>query len=1081
MIDIGRRTLAKLGLIVAAGAMAPSKLRAATRAAATGLQVAGLRVEGLVNPLGLDVAKPHLSWQLISSQRNVRQSAYRLVVGSSAAEVAAGRGDLWDTGRVASDQSLDIVYKGHPLPSRQRCWWTVQVWDEAGRSAPLPASSSWEMGLLSPTDWTASWLTVESPEEREDREAGMAWIWGPTPKLPGGRYFRLGVDFNAPVREAVLITGARDRLAGVYLDGAPLAIPAPQERFGLDPLIRLELGPLAAGRHLLGAEVAVAHSDPFRLVLKGVGAFAALLRVRYNDGRVERFTTVRPWRTSSDTNPRWAELAYDDQAWAAAQPASISPNVGWPPSPARYLRTEFGVDRPVVAARLYATALGAYDVFLNGDKVGDALLAPECQDFRKRVRYRVYDVTGMIRAGVNGFGAHVGDGWYASFVAPGARYSFGPAPRRFIGQLELTFADRSRHVVATGPGWRADRSPVLAAEIYDGETYDARQEQVGWSAPGFNAAAWSVADIGEPPHAPLTAQVDPPIRVSQTLAAKSVTQPKPGAFVFDFGQNFAGICRLLVTGPAGTKVTLRFAEVLLPNGEVDQSNLRTAKATDSYTLKGSPAGESWRPTFTYHGFRYVQVEGFPGKPTAANLEGQVIHTDLPITGELRIDNPLIEQFWRNTVWSQRSNFVGIPTDCPQRDERLGWLGDANAFWDAAAFNMDVYAFTARFAEDMRDAQGATGGYPDFCPIADPVNDQPSPGWADAGVSLPWTAWIRSGDTSVIDQQWDSMVRYLHYIEAANPDHVWRNARGHDWGDWLALDSNPKNLLEPTTPKDLVGTAWWACSTERVIQMAEASGRKAEADVYRAMHAAIVAAFQAAFVKPDGTVGNGSQTGYILSLRFGLIPPALRMVAGQHLCTDIERRGGTLSTGFLGTPHSLDVLADIGRPDLVYNLLLRTAFPSWGYMIAKGATSIWERWNGDVGDVSMNSFNHYALGAVSGFLFRRIAGIDLGAPGFKEVVVRPVLDPRITRGGGTYQSAMGRISTGWEQGPDSAFRLTVEIPANATGRIHLPAKPRATIREGRRVLPDRKDQTVRRAEGEVIVHVGSGRYQFTVDT
>ena len=261
MIDIGRRTLAKLGLIVAAGAMAPAKLRAATRAAATGLQVAGLRVEGLVNPVGLDVAKPHLSWQLISSRRNVRQSAYRLVVGSSAAEVAAGRGDLWDTGRVASDQSLDIVYEGRPLPSRQRCWWTVQVWDEAGRSAPLPAPSSWEMGLLSATDWTASWLAVESPEEREDREAGMPWIWGPTPKVPGGRYFRLSVDFKAPVRDAVLIMGARDRLAGVYVDGQPLAVPTPQERWGLEPLTRLELGPLAAGRHVLGAEVAVMAPD----------------------------------------------------------------------------------------------------------------------------------------------------------------------------------------------------------------------------------------------------------------------------------------------------------------------------------------------------------------------------------------------------------------------------------------------------------------------------------------------------------------------------------------------------------------------------------------------------------------------------------------------------------------------------------------------------------------------------------------------------------------------------------------------------------------------------------------------------
>jgi alpha-L-rhamnosidase len=656
------------------------------------------------------------------------------------------------------------------------------------------------------------------------------------------------------------------------------------------------------------------------------------------------------------------------------------------------------------------------------------------------VLYRVYDVTELVREGANVLGAHVGDGWYASFIAPGGRYAFGPAPRRLLAQLELTFADGARQVVATGDGWRTAPSPVLASEIYNGETHDARREQPGWNAPGFDASGWAQARIGPAPLGKLVAHAAPPIRVTEALTARTVTEPRPGVFVFDFGQNFAGLPRLRVTGRAGETVTLRFAEILKPGGEVDQSNLRAAKAIDAYVLKGDPAGEAFTPAFTYHGFRYVQVEGYPGTPTVADLDGLVIHSNLPVTGALRIDSPLIEQVWKNAVWSQRSNFTGIPTDCPQRDERLGWLGDANVFWDAAAFNMDVYGFTQRFCGDMRDAQTPNGAFSDYAPAARRAIDQPAPGWADAGVALPWTAWRRYGTTSIIDANWEAMARYLRYLEESNPDALWRRNRGLDFGDWLALDA--KQPGDPTTPKDLVGTAWWARASEMGAEMAAATGRADDAAWLMDLHARIVDAFRAAYVGEDGRVGNGSQTGYILALKFGLVPTALRAAAAKHLTDEIEGRGGVLSTGFLGTPFSLDVLADIGRADLVYDLLLRTEFPSWGYMIAKGATTIWERWNGDVGDVAMNSFNHYAFGAVAGFLFRRVAGIDAAAPGFREIAVAPILDPgldpRVRRAGADYESVLGRISTDWTWTPGEAFELKLTVPPNAVAHVDLPA-------------------------------------------
>ncbi|MFI4933479.1 MAG: family 78 glycoside hydrolase catalytic domain [Caulobacterales bacterium] len=1040
------------------------------------VRVVGLRAVCLDDPLGLEIQRPRLSWRLESDRRGARQSAYRVLVAADPDALARGEGGLWDSRKIVSDRSFDIAYEGPPLSSRQLCFWTVQVWDETDAPAAAPANARWEMGLQDPADWTAQWLAVETDEDRADREAGLKWIWSEGPPEAPTRRFRYRFHLTQPAKTATLTAAARDQVTALWLDGQPLKVPAANPHaFGPGGALRLELGDLAAGDHCLAAEVTVARrgGDP----RPPRGAFAALLTLNLDDGEAERLVTGPDWKASADDDPDWAAPSFDDAGWPAAGPAQTNPGQPWPPTQAMRLRTHFDVAKPIKRARLYATALGAYEAFVNGTRVGDALLAPESTDFRKRALYRAYDVTDLIQAGANVLAAHAGDGWYASVVAPGGRYAFGPAPRRFLAQLELTFADGPRQIVQTDPQWRTAPSPAVRSEIYNGETWDARLDQVGWNRPGFDVSVWRPARLAEAPPSQLAAHAGPPIRVTETLKAKTVAEPRPGVFLYDFGQNFAGICRLRVKGQPGDRVQLRFAEILGPDGEVDQSNLRAAAATDVYILGGDEAGEVFQPSFTYHGFRYVQVEGYPGRPTLADLDGLVIHSDLPLTGALRIDNPLVQQLWRNALWSQRSNFTGIPTDCPQRDERLGWLGDANVFWDAAAFNMDVYAFTQRFADDMRDAQAPGGGFSDYAPAARRFGDEPAPGWADAGVVLPWTAWRRYGATSIIDQNWAAMERYLGYIEDANPNHLWQNKRGLDFGDWLALDA--KRPGDPTTPKDLIGTAWWAYTTELAAEMAHATGRAAESARLTALHGRIVAAFQGAHIDEGGSIGNGSQTGYILALKFGLVPHALRAVAAKRLTDEIEGRGGVLSTGFLGTPFSLDVLADIGRPDLVYDLLLRTEFPSWGYMIAKGATTIWERWNGDVGDVAMNSFNHYALGAVAGFLFRRIAGIDAAAPGFKEIVVRPVLDPRLRRAGGDYDSVLGRISTDWDWTPGELFRLSLTVPANASAQVVLPTALGDDVWvDGGRLAPADPARGVA-AGGETSVRLGAGSFELSV--
>jgi len=1054
---------------IAASASGAAAAGAPTIAKTSTPRVIGLLVDGVEAPLGLQSQKPQLSWRITSNQRGILQSAYRIEVASTAERLAAGDPDVWDSGKVSSDRCFAIAYGGPPMLSRQELHWRVRVWDQHGDASAPSAASRWEMGLLTPEDWQGVWIAAADAETKADHETPLRWIWGAAPGGPTSRKFRYRFDLPSAPSSARVTLIVQSELKGLWINGEALAVNPPGDSESTQAFDVT----LKAGANVLALEASVKEKA---LLGQPSGRLAGLLRVKLSDGTVTRLSTGLDWKTALDAPAGWKAPGFDDSAWSAAQPTSArSGPTPWPAEPAFQMRRAFTSRGKVRQARLFATALGAYEARINGERVGDALLTPESANFKKHALYRAYDVTGMLAKGDNVLGLSVGDGWYASTQIFLGRYSYGPAPRRALAQLEIDYADGSRDIIGTGENWRVAAGPIRSSELYNGEVYDARDETPGWDSAGFDAKGWEPAQPA-PISLPIDAEVCPPIRAVQTLTARTITEPKPGVFVFDFGQNFAGWCRLHVKGPEGTEVELRFAEILKASGEVDQSNLRGARASDLYTLKGDPAGETWEPRFTYHGFRYVEVHGYPGKPGPAALDGVVLHSDLPSTGQLVVDNALIEQIWRNTVWSQRSNFMGIPTDCPQRDERMGWMGDAEVFWDAAAFNMDVDAFTRRFMGEVRASQRADGAFTDVSPLPVPLVAG-SPGWADAGVILPWTAWQRYGDTAVIDENWTAMDRYIGEILEANPDHVWAHKRGIDYGDWLSLDG--KSPGDATTPKDLVGTAFWAYTTSLMAQMAEATGRAADATRYHALHNSIAAAFNAAYVKPDGAVGNDSQTSYVLPLRFGLLPEGLRGEAGHRLADNIRRRGTLLTTGFLGTPFSLDVLTDTGHTDLAYSLLLRTEYPSWGYMIRKGATTMWERWNGDVGDVSMNSYNHYAFGAVGGFLFRRVAGISPAAPGFKRILIKPALDPRVRAGGADYESMLGRIATRWRQS-DAGLSLDLTVPPNAVAEVRLPAPSAEAVREGGRAIAGRPGvKLLKAAAGEAAFEVGSGSYRFVV--
>jgi alpha-L-rhamnosidase len=1067
MISVSRRALFAGAGVAGLAAAAPALARQPR------VDILDLRANNMVQPMGLEDQDLRLSWRLDSPDRGLRQVSYEILAASSRALIEAGTPDMWWAGEFLTDKTFDVGWLGRPLHSRETVHWQVIVRDhtEARTTGPI---SSFEMGLLNREDWTASWIEAETELARADRLAGLLWMRGDRPEDGSARYFRLA--FDLPERAEVSLFSIADFTYDLHLDGARVERPVHSPiAFGTDPINETR-HTLSAGRHVLAIRV----EDPegFNSPKLHEIATAVMVRAELASGRTLRITS-EGMKTALDAPDGWTSPRFNDRRWVDAEPSQNQPQM-WDQCGAFLLRKDFRARGPIARARLYATALGAYEAHINGARVGDALLTPESTDFRETVLYRTYDVTDMLRPGDNAIGAMIADGWYGSYHAPAGRFAFGDPPLRFLGQLEITYADGTVDTIVTDDSWKlSDEAPVVRSEIYYGEDYDARLEKAGWAEPGFDDSGWRQARVGEAPPAELKAHVSPPLRRIETLSAESITQVGPDAWVLDFGQNFAGWARLSMRGQAGQTATLKFAEVLLPDGRVDQSNLRAARAANLYTFKGDPAGETYEPHFTYFGFRYVEVSGLGRAPTAEEIQGVVVSSNLEETGHLRINNPVIHGLWRNSLWSQRSNFFGVPTDCPQRDERLGWTGDAHVFWDAAAFNMNVAPFTRRFARDMRDGQGPRGEYPDYAPAGwRDLSLGASPGWADAGVMLPWTNWKRYGDTLIVDQNWAAMLRYLEFILAHNPDLIWRNQRGYDFGDWVALDA--VNPGDETTPKALIATAMWKRSVEAMADMAYGSQRRPQGDRYAALAERITAAFQAEFIRPDGSIGNGSQAGYILALRFGLVPEGLREAATGHLTADIRRRGTLLSTGFLGTPFSLDALADNGEEALVYDLLLRTEFPSWGYMIRQGATTIWERWNGDTGDVAMNSFNHYALGAVTGFIFRRVAGIEPTSAGFLTFDVNPVLDPRVPRGGGDYDSVVGRISTDWEILSAGGFSLDLKAPANTIARVFLPAASADQVREGGRALDQAQGVSVLGREGDrLVVQVMSGTYRFDV--
>lgn len=750
-------------------------------------------------------------------------------------------------------------------------------------------------------------------------------------------------------------------------------------------------------------------------------------------------------------------------------------------APSPYFRKRFEIPGKVERARLYITSLGLYRAELNGREVTTDVFTPGWTSYSKRLQYQVYDVTGLLQPGENVLGAYLGDGWYRGFLAWRNRRNLYGKRWGLSAFLRIEYAGGKTSIVATDSSWKCHEGPIRSSDIYMGETYDARLAMPGWSSPGFDDGHWRQVEILDPPAARLVGTISRPVRRVEELPARRVFQTPAGETVVDMGQNMVGWLRIRVRGKAGERVVIQHAEVLDKEGNFYTENLRSAKQTDTYILRGGGT-EIWEPHFTFHGFRYVKVLEWPGEPAPEDFTGVVVHSALPVTGDFRCSDPLINQLQHNIRWGQKGNFLDVPTDCPQRDERLGWTGDAQVFFPTAAFNMDVAPFFRKWLADLAVDQFPDGRIPHVIPNVLGEGGG-SVGWADAGVIIPWEMYVRYGDRDILRRQYESMRRWVQYmIQQAGEERIWRG--GFHFGDWLSATYNDPSFPAAVTDKDFLATAFFAHSTDLLARISRVLGMRSEAERYQQLFDEVRQAFQAEFLTARGRLSPNSQTAYAVALRFGLLPDDQRSQAAGRLAADIRSRGYHLSTGFLGTPHLCHVLSEHGRLDVAYRLLFQDTYPSWLYPVKMGATTIWERWDGirpdgTFQDPGMNSFNHYAYGAIGEWLYEKVAGIrpDPEQPGYRHFILAPQPGERLDWAEAHLDGPYGRISSRWERRANR-LRLSFEVPPNSSATTYLPRSDERTYDQLRRNPPPGiAPSQIRLEEEGVVLELRPGRYEL----
>lgn len=860
-----------------------------------------LKCEYLTNPLGIDVARPRFAWILNHLERAEGQTAYQVLVSSTLDSLNHDQGDQWDSGKVSSEDSSQVVYQGRRLTSGRMYYWKVRFWDIQDRASAYSAPAHFEMALLSPQEWRGEWIT--------------------------GNELRKG----------------------------------------------------------------------FRL-----------------EGRIAR-------------------------------------------------------------ARLYVTALGYYEVRLNGRKVGENVLDPAWTDYPKRVLYSTYDVTRLLQSGENAMGVMLGGGWATLGTGVLGGKPYYPQPALLL-QLNIELAGGGHISVASDDSWKSGRGPIVADSVYDGEVYDARLETPGWDLAGFDDSLWATATVVPGWNGVLNAQMMPPIHVVDSLVPAKLLNPKPGVYVYDVGQTISGWAQLRVRGPRGASVTLRFSETVYPDGMIDTRNLREAKQRDIYVLPGN-GEEVYEPRFTYHGFRYIEVTGFPGAPGLHSLRARVVHTSVRAIGSFSASKPILNEIQRLIGWTQLNNLLSIPTDCNQRDEREGWMGDAQLSAEEAMMNFDMAAFYTNFVRDMRDAQGTDGSLPETVP--EKFGHRPAdPSWGTAYPLICWYMWQQYGDRRILEENYDGLKKYVEFLRNRAPGDV---LRFNFNGDWIATVE---------TPGEVISDAYYYYDVTVLQNIAQTLGKAADAQAYLQLAHRIKEAFNRNFYDAKtASYGGGTQTANAMALFLGLVPEEERGNVSFYLERDLlDHHNNHLTTGIIGTKYLMPALSDTGRSDMAYNLAVQTTYPSWGFMIANGATTVWELWQ-DKNRAAMNSHDHPALGSVGAWFYRALGGIDMepGTEGYRHLRIAPQMVEDLRWVSARVDTIRGPISSSWTHA-DGKTTLEVLVPVGSDAEVAIPEDPQMaeiTVLEGGRpiwqagkyVPGDDGVQDARQNGHLVTVKVGSGHYSF----
>ncbi len=879
-----------------------------------------LLCEYCIDPLGIDAPRPRFSWKLRHHERGRMQSAYQILVASSEENLLKDFGDMWDSGKVASSQSINVEYAGKPLESGKTYYWKVRWWDDKERISSWSKIAKFEMGLLRPEDWKAKWI--------------------------GG---------------------------------------------------------------------------------------------------------------------------------------------------GKMLRKSFTVRDKVKQARAYVSGLGYYELRINSRKVGDHVLDPGWTDYEKIILYATYDITDYLKGGENAVGIMLGNGRYNVKPHRMNSHKHYGEPRAIL-QIRIDFTDDSRELVISDESWKVSDGPIIDDDIYDGEVYDAKLEKDGWDSPDYDDSTWRNAKIMEPPGGKLVSgAIFPPIRTIKVLQPLSVSNPKPDVYVFDFGQNFSGWVRLIVSGPRGTKVKLRYAEMLNPDGTINTAPNRTAKAEDIYVLRGNGI-EVYEPRFTYHGFRYVEVTGFPGIPSVNSLQGIVVHTDVEQTGSFLCSNQIINSIHKNILWGQLSNLMSVPTDCPQRDERMGWMGDAQLSAEEAIYNFNMAAFYTKWLRDIRVAQIEDGSVPDVVPPYWSLYPA-DPAYGEACIIIPWYLYVYYGDRRVLEENYENMKRWVNFLSSKAENYILKFSK---YGDWCP----PGQIKSPYTPGEGVSTLCYYESTLLLSRIAQILGKTEEASVYAEIAGRIKEAFNREYLKGEYYAPlrealdailpvSYSQTINILPLYLNIVPTDKEELVIRKLIDDITvARDYHVNCGIVGVKYLFDVLTKYGYTDIAYKIITQTTYPSWGYMVKEGATTLWERWE-YLTSSGMNSHNHIMLGSIDTWFYKALAGINADPlhPGFEKVIIKPHVLGDLTHAGASLKTIRGLVISKWWRKSNSMV-LEVAIPVNSRGEVYIPliGLKNPAIKENGKIIW--KNETfiqespeitfIRKNENYVVFEIGSGNYIFQVE-